>query len=197
MGARLVFGVGINDVNSKTQEVIKHADGTRKVVWVCPYYTKWYSMLRRCYSITHHRKFPHYQDCEVFDDWKFFSNFKEWMNNHDWEGKDLDKDLIKEGNRNYHPDLCCFLPPIVNTFMTDSKAKRGKYPLGVYFRKDTRKFKAQCGNPFTTKQVSLGSYDCPYKAHEVYKKKKFEFAIKLSQMLEDPLRTIFINKYRV
>lgn len=36
-----------------------------------------------------------------------------------------------------------FIPPEINSLVTSSKAKRGKYPVGVYFKKDAGIYRAQ------------------------------------------------------
>ena len=107
---RLVYGVGINDADYVVQkwETIGYVNGKQKqkLIWICPYYSAWKSMLKRCYSSKYQDKRPTYKGCSVSDEWLTFSVFKVWMEKQDWEGKQLDKDLLFEGNKIYSADTC-------------------------------------------------------------------------------------------
>ena len=100
---KLVFGVGINDADYVVQkfETIGYVDGKqeRKLVWACPYYRAWKNMLARCYYHKVQGNRPTYSGCIVSEEWLRFSNFRRWMANQDFEGKQLDKDLLFEGNK--------------------------------------------------------------------------------------------------
>ena len=185
--SKLVFGVGTNDAdyNVAIQSVV---DGKNKIVWRCPYYQAWASMLSRCYSDKSQMKRPTYKGCSVCDEWLIFSNFKAWMEQQDWEGKHLDKDLLKEGNKVYCPEWCIFVDININSFVTDSGATRGKYMLGVYWDKQCSKFKVQCCNPFTGKRQYLGRYGDEMEAHLAWKNFKHEMACLLaeSEYCNDP-----------
>lgn len=121
----LVAGVGINDsdypvVDTKSDPPFK-----------CPYYIVWTNMINRCYNKRVSETKPWHVDCEVCEDWKTFSKFKTWMDKQDWEGKQLDKDLLVEDNKVYSPDTCVFIPKALNVFLTMATAVRGEYPVGV------------------------------------------------------------------
>jgi hypothetical protein len=107
-----VYGVGINDADYKIYHQIKCGDGTRKTLWVCPYYSTWCSMLERCYGRRSKDKRPTYAGVTICDEWLTFSNFKAWMEQQDWEGKYLDKDYMSviTGKKIYSPEntLCGF-----------------------------------------------------------------------------------------
>ncbi len=189
----LVFGVGINDANYvvKVMETISRIGGKRKrkLIWECPFYRKWINMLERCYSIKLHGKHPSYRDCTVCEEWHLFSNFKAWMEKQNWKNKHLDKDLLFQGNKVYSPETCCFIFGKINLFMEECNASRGDYPIGVCWRKDTKKFVARCRNPFTNKIEYLGQFACPYEAHQVWLKRKLEHANQLV-LLETDSRVI-------
>jgi hypothetical protein len=174
---RLVQGVGVNDAEYNVL-LYETVDGKWKIVWTCPYYRRWHDMLTRCYSEKCHEKYPTYVGCSVCEEWLTFSNFKCWMEQQDWENKQLDKDLLKVGNKEYNPENCVFVTKIVNTFLSDRGKARGEFPLGVSSYKG--KFIAQCSNPFTGKQEYLGYFDCPEQAHLVWKKRKHELAYQLA-----------------
>ena len=123
----MIYGVGINDAD---YFVKPRVTGTNKRT-SCPFYLRWKEMLRRCYSEKEHLRNPTYKDCEVVEEWKYFSNFKSWMELQNWEGKHLDKDILIPGNKIYGPNTCIFVEDKINLLLVKSDAKRGKYPLGV------------------------------------------------------------------
>ena len=174
-----VCGVGTNDAEYKVS-IYTYADGKQKLIWECPFYRTWVRMLDRCYSDKYHEKRPTYIGCNVCEDWHTFSNFRSWMEQQDWENKQLDKDLLKVGNKEYSPDNCVFVPKIVNSFLIDCGNSRGEYPIGVYLNKVVKKFQAQCSNPFTGKREHLGMYHCPDQAHLAWKRRKHELACQLA-----------------
>ena len=142
-------------------------------------------MLERCYSSRIHAKQPTYIACSVCDDWLVFSNFKKWMEQQDWQGKELDKDILIAGNKVYSPDACVFVDKLLNGFLVDRGAMRGQWPIGVYFNTKDRKFQAQCRNPFSKKYEFLGQFNCPEKAHQAWRKRKHEHALKLADLQTD------------
>ena len=184
---RLVFGVGINDAD---YNVVEYAivDGKWKIVWRCPFYKTWGSMLKRCYSEKLQIINTTYKGCSVCEEWLTFSNFKKWMETKDWEGKQLDKDLLGEGNKIYSPECCIFVDSKVNTFVTDCGTSRGEYMIGVCWYRRVSKFRSRCRNPFTGKQENLGLFDTELEAHTAWKKRKHELACELadSKYCTDP-----------
>jgi hypothetical protein len=78
---------------------------------------------------------PTYRDVTVCEEWKFFSQFIAWAETKDWEGNDLDKDILIPGNKDYRPDACLVVDHHINALglRTDpEKPKSGKkYPQGV------------------------------------------------------------------
>ena len=178
---KLVFGVGNNDADYIVQrkETID-VNGKQKLVWICPYYLAWQNMLKRCYSTKYKDKNPTYIGCSVTDEWLTFSVFKNWMMTQDFEGNQLDKDLLVEGNKVYSPETCVFVTPMVNSFTIDRGASRGEFLIGVHWDKNAGKFKSQCCNPFTKKQEYLGLFTCGQDAHEVWLNRKLELAYELS-----------------
>ncbi len=124
------------------------------------------------------------------------SSFKSWMETQDWEGKQLDKDLLFEGNRVYSPETCVFVTVLLMVFIVESDGIRGDYPIGVHFDKENMKFAAQCKDPFTKKQVNLGRYTCPQEAHLAWKKRKHELACKLAEeQTDERVANILRTKY--
>ena len=129
-GRSLVLGVGVNDADYVTR-----IEKNKKTVWRCPFYNKWGKMLERCYSSKSHKTHPTYIGCSVCPEWHYFSKFRLWMENQNWEGLALDKDLLVKGNRVYGPDTCCFLPQAINNhFMFSGKKINKHLPKGVYLQ---------------------------------------------------------------
>lgn len=185
-----VCGIGINDVDYPVS-LYAIVCGRKKQVWICPLYRAWKDMLVRCYSEKHHASQPTYIGCSANTEWHSFSKFRAWMLTQDHEGKHLDKDILSPGNKVYGPDTCVFVSQELNTFLTDSAAARGKWPIGVHWSKKTGKLEAGCGNPFTRngllkKNDFLGYFDCPNAAHEAWRQRKHEHACRYADMQTDP-----------
>ena len=185
---KLVYGVGINDADYPVQikETICYVDGKRKqkLVWICPFYQKWVSMMARCYSPKYQDKYPTYKDCFVCEEWKYFSNFKEWISQQSYEGKVLDKDILVRANKVYSPETCVLVDSRVNNFLIDSAATRGKYLLGVTLHKQTSKF-SSTGNNFG-QRTHLGLFDTELEAHKAWLAFKLEQAKILAAEQTDP-----------
>ena len=197
---KLVFGVGINNANYVVQkwETVGYVDGKRKQkqVWICPFYKTWKDMLRRCYSVKLQERYPTYKGYMVSEDWLTFSNFKSWMERQDWQGKQLDKDLLLKGNKIYSADTCVFVSSMVNTFTTDCGAARGEWLIGVSWHKRSNKFMSLCRNPFTKKLEYLGYFDSEQDAHKAWLARKLELAYELAATQTDQrVAEALINRY--
>lgn len=175
----LVYGVGINDADYPVNPTI----GGKRVA--CPFYVKWVGMLERCHSEKHQERQPTYIGCSVNPDWLVFSNFKAWMESQDWQGKELDKDLLFVGNKIYSHETCVFVSSVVNGFLVDRGNRRGKWPLGVNYHKVSGRLRSECRNPFTKKLEHLGYFNCPQEAHQAWKKRKHELALQLADLQTD------------
>lgn len=188
--SKLIYGVGVNDVDRP----VWTREGGKRVV--CQFYSKWIGMLMRCYAPQLHAKRPTYTGCITTEEWLRFSNFELWMGTQDWEGKQLDKDLLVPNNKLYSPETCVFLPRKLNMFLLDSAASRGKYPIGVSWDKGTGRFVARCRNPFTDKEQKLGRFDTPEEAHLAWKERKHEFAcIYADQQTDERVAEALRNRY--
>lgn len=177
---KLVYGVGVNDADYSV-----HKCENRKIVWRCPYYGTWKGMLERAYYDKLKLKRPTYQGVTVCEEWHSFMRFRAWMEKQDWEGKQLDKDILVQGNRVYSPTTCVFVDGVVNTFLIDRSAACGEWPLGVSWFEPRKKFMSLCSNPFTKKLEYLGYFTCPDQAHLVWKKRKHELACQLADIQTD------------
>ena len=117
------------------------------------------------------------------------------MEQQDWHGKCLDKDIIILGSKLYSPETCAFVLPATNLFVIARDACRGEYPVGVCLYKPTGKYIASCKNPFTGKQEHLGYFSTPEDAHEAWRKRKHELA-QLVAATESDIRVVEALKKR-
>lgn len=177
---KLVCGVGINDAEFKTESII---DGKRRVI---PSYRCWASMLDRCYSPKLQAKRKTYVGCYVCDEWLTYSNFHKWhASQATTNGYHLDKDTLFPGNKVYSPETCILVPPMVNSFTTDSGASRGAFMIGCSLHKGSGKYQATCSNPFTRKVEHLGQFSSEIEAHMAWKKRKHEIACQIAETVHD------------
>ena len=177
---KLVYGVGVNDLGYRVRvyEYVTENGGKRirKHVFTCKYYAAWESMLKRCYSKKYLESNPSYNGTSVCSEWVYASEFKKWMEQQDWQGKSLDKDIIAPGSKLYSPETCAFVLKATNTFVIASDASRGAFPIGVSLHKHTGKYQARCGNSFTGENEYLGCFSTTEDAHEAWRKRKHEIA---------------------
>ena len=163
--SKLVYGVGFND---KTRPSSVDGKPVKE-------YDLWRSMLQRCFSEKEQARFPTYKGCNVSDNFLHYSFFYDWCQKQIGFGKvdekgriwQLDKDLLFIGNKTYSETTCVFVPNEINTFLVDSGAKRGDYPVGVNFNKYHGKYNALCS--LNGKQQHLGYFDTPQEAFDAYK----------------------------
>lgn len=191
-----VEGFGINDVNYNIREY-KYpiaADGKRqqKFIVECPYYRKWRDMLKRCYNKTYLKRFPTYQGCTVCEEWRYLSNFIEWVDkqpNKDWERCHLDKDFLIQDNKLYSPETVVFIHGKINTFIINRRRDRGNYMLGVCCISKANKvnpYQAQCMDPFGKNQRHVGYYPTELEAHKAWQERKHQYACQLADIQDDP-----------
>jgi len=200
MARKLVYGVGINDADYVVQRkvTIGYVNGVQKqkMVWECPYYRAWCNMLQRCCSPKFQERWPTYKGCSVSEEWLTFSNFKRWMEKQDFDGMQLDKDLLFNGNKVYSDETCVFVTKEVNIFTTDCGASKGEYKIGVSWHKAGNKFQSHVSNPFTKKKEYLGYFTCELEAHQTWLKRKLELAHLLAaEQTDERVGKALIDRY--
>jgi len=198
--SKLLYGVGVNDVDYvvKKWKTIGYVDGKQKqkLVWYCLYHQVWVDMLRRCYSTKFHERQPTYKGCSVSEEWLTFSVFKRWMERQVFEGLQLDKDLLFDGNKVYSEETCVFVTSVVNSFTSDSGAKRGEWLIGVSWNKEKIKFSSKCSNPFTKKLEHLGYFTSELEAHQAWLKRKLELAhILAAEQTDERVAKALVERY--
>ena len=139
-------------------------------------YCEWKGMIYRCFDSKTKTKNPAYKDVTCCAEWLVFDNFYDWIINQEnyqtlngtkWN---IDKDILFKWNKIYSPDTCCIVPPHVNLLFLRKVGQRGKYPIGVSYNKEKKKFSAQCKNRSVSKLI--GRYDTPEAAFKAYKQYK-------------------------
>lgn len=153
-------GIGINDIICDRNS---------------PAYLHWVGILKRCYpNLADKRagRYKGYEDCEVCEEWKLFSNFKYWFDNNYIKGYHIDKDILFPGNRVYSPFTCIFVPPRINELFTrDHQKSYGRCCKGVIYDEKKRKYTAQLSRSDRTSR-HIGSYDTEDEAFVAYKNAK-------------------------
>lgn len=182
---KLVYGIGINDADYITGRKV---DGKQVA---CPFYSRWHSMIQRCYNPKLHARCPTYLGCSVTDGWLTFSNFKKWMEKQDWVGMALDKDILEQGNKIYSPEKCIFVTSQINKLLMDRVNDRGVHKLGTHWEKAVKKFRAQCR--VGGKRKFLGYFPTQNEAHEAYKEFKYQVIRDTALAQEEPLKSALLN----
>ena len=97
------------------------------------------------------------------------------------EGYQLDKDILKKGNKIYSPETCCFVPQEINTLLVKNDSKRGNLLIGV--RKNGNGFQARLNINGDTKII--GTYSTQEQAFLVYKEEKESYIKYLADKIKD------------
>lgn len=90
-----------------------------------PAFSVWKNMFDRVYD---NGKFPDYTGCSIVCEWCDYQNFAAWYcEKHPGKPSyEMDKDLLKIGNKVYGPETCCIIPGEVNQAIVTVKS--GKFP---------------------------------------------------------------------
>ena len=138
-------------------------------------YRVWCAMLARCYNKKTQKASPSYIGCTVAEGWHNFQSFAKWVEENYIDGYSLDKDILKEGNKLYSPDLCAFVPHRINSLFLDRPASSGKYLLGV--KKHYNKFYSRVNIDGT--RVYTGFFNSEIEAHIAYLTTKANYALQV------------------
>ena len=167
---KLIYGVGILDVEfaSNRDEITKLA------------YDRWLNILSRCYKDSKKRRFAKYRDCYISEEWKSFSNFLKWFIANYKDCTEIDKDILKKGNKCYCAEYCCCVPKRINTLLENRSNYRGELPIGVY--RNNKKYYSKFGGK---DKVYLGTFDTPEAAFYAYKTAKEAYIKEVAQEYYD------------
>lgn len=157
-------------------------------------YNTWLQILKRLYSTNKHdmRNGEGYRGVTLTEEWHNLQNFCAWSikqvgyncksdNGRAWC---IDKDILIEGNREYKPEACVYVPDDINTFFSVKDGGNHLYGAESINPKTPKSkigYTARCGNPITKDREYLGFYETQEEAHEVYVKRKNEIARELAK----------------
>jgi hypothetical protein len=181
----IIEGIGINDAD---YVVSTKRNGKR---FTCPYYRTWHNMMKRCYAPNSHISQPTYKECSVCMEWHTFSVFREWMVRQDWQDKELDKDILKPGNKVYSPENCMFVTRAINSLVHPRAPRRASIPTGVWFDLGAGKWRAE----FTAygKKRYVGLYYTSMAAGRAYRKAKAAHIAEVAMQQEQPLQDALLQ----
>lgn len=169
---KLVHGVGNNDLRLAATD---------------PIYIMWKSMLGRCYSTRVKNEQPEYLGISCCDDWHTLSNFHEWVTQQNWEGKQLDKDLLFPGNKVYSPDTCVFVTSQINNLIQIRLKRTKDLPRGVH--QNGKKYGAEFNKQY------LGTFHSPEEAHQAYTHARNQAIQNVASKQSDPrIRDALLNR---
>ncbi len=157
----LIFGFGINDLDYNMFQTYEGG--------VCKLGQAWRDIIKRAYSEKFKIKRKEYEDTTVSEDWLNASNFVNWAKTKNFNGMVIDKDLIVFRNKNYSKDLCCWISPSLNGFLSTNKKINNKL-IGA----------TKIGNCYQSmislkgKRYYLGRFKTEIDAHVAYRMKKAE-----------------------
>lgn len=136
-------------------------------------YSKWVSMLERCYI----KVPPTYKDCTVCEQWFCYENFESWFDENYYSipgcRMDLDKDILVKGNKVYSPETCVIVPSEINVLFIRGESKRN-LSLGVVFTENKKRYESYVYRYVNGvhKRLNLGRYDSVEEAFSKYKEAK-------------------------
>ena len=176
-----VLGVGTVDVCFQISVGRKH-------IWQ---YKMWSNMLMRCFGNKYKQEHPSYRDVTCCKEWLSFATFVEWVNKQVGYSRlkpyfDLDKDILKVGNKEYCPECCSIVPTEINLLFTTGKATRGDLPIGVYYNKESGNYAAQIRRFGVLN--TIGRYDTVQEAFDNYKVAKEKHVKVVTKTHRDSLR---------
>lgn len=133
--------------------------------------TKWSGMFRRCYNEEERLKNPSYDKCSVDQRFHCLQDFGKWFDekydSETMQGWHLDKDILVKGNKIYSPETCCLVPVQINSLFVKSNKIRGKYPIGVSWNKECKKFVSNIKK--NNELIPLGKFNTIEEAFQAYK----------------------------
>lgn len=132
-------------------------------------YSVWTGIISRVYNQHALKLHPAYKGCSVVPEWHNYQNFAEWYYSNlpsDEGDFEVDKDLLYKGNRIYGPNQCTIIPGEINREMVLSSNRRGKYPIGIYWRESRQRFIVKIG------KKNIGETKTIEEGFAIYKKAK-------------------------
>lgn len=114
------------------------------------HYSRWNSMIRRCYDTECTLNKKQYNGCSVTESWHNFQNFMYWsitQLGHLDKNFQLDKDLKVKDNKIYSPETCSYVPREVNVALIVKHTKSvTNISTGVTYKPGSKTYKVSIGN---------------------------------------------------
>jgi len=146
-------------------------------------YRCWEKMVYRVFDID----CPEYAKRTMCDEWRCLSSFIDWGEEQDYEGKQLDKDLLVFGNRYYSPDTCCFISSELNHAIRLGIERHGLM-VGVRQGESQKRNNKYCGQiGHKSEYIHLGTFSSELAAHNAYRMKKAEILRDYSDIETNPM----------
>ena len=165
-----------------------------------PAYKQYRAIIERCRADGKTQKtYASYVGVTLSEDFDTFEKWLEWakqqigFGNTSNNGKvwPLDKDILLKGNKLYSPDYCVFIPNEINNFVTNRKADRGEYPIGVHYSTKEKKYIASCS--MNSKKYYIGGYHSIEESFMAYKQFKEQAAKQLATQYNNLVDIRVIN----
>lgn len=150
-------------------------------------YRMWNSMLQRA-SAKYIEQRPSYAGTSVDQAFIRFADFAEWAVNQigsSAEDAQLDKDLLRKGNRVYGPDTCVFLPHRINSLILMNASRRGVLPVGVRAGRNQGTYEARLND--SGARISLGTHQSVETAFAAYKAGKEDLIRRVAEQYKDQI----------
>lgn len=144
-------------------------------------YDCWTDMLNRCYSARIQKCQPRYIGCSVSEVWLTFSSFKDWFDTRYRPGYELDKDLLKTGNKVYSAETCVLVPNALNLFTTGRSFLGGNLMQGVNKRSENS-YRARIGG--RKNYEVIGNFKTEEEAHLAWYRRKIELAYEYKELCD-------------
>lgn len=151
-------------------------------------YRLWYGVLSRCSNVGNSKIHPRYQDVVCGADFLTFVDFANWCDNQSGfrkNGYEIDKDIIKKGNRTYTGEFCCFVPKYINTLIISNNAIRGDLPVGV--SEQNGGYTVKVSRPKLGLKRHVGFFKDYKEAFLAYKKAKESYIKAVAELYKDEI----------
>ena len=108
------------------------------------------------------------------DDWLTFSNFKSWMLEQDWEGNQIDKDLLYHDNKVYSSLTCIFISQRLNTIIAGVHKSTGLGLKGTWYDVSRDNYQATGRKYPSGSNYMIGRYPTEVAAHKAWAEHKIK-----------------------
>lgn len=155
-----------------------------RVLFVSKSYSSWKRIIQRGRDGSAIQKVnTNYVGCSIHDDFLDFQKFANWHTQqigYNIAGYAIDKDILVVGNKEYGPETCILVPPVLNSFFVLAPTK--ELPRGVRADPAGGGYRAEIKS--RNRQTTIGRFSTVEKAHEAYRKVKQEEALKWVERIE-------------